>query len=64
MSIAEEKSIEEKKLLVRLSKDLHRKAKLISYELNLSMAQLCREGLEQVIDNYYKNELNKQNSHE
>lgn len=64
MSIAEKKSLEEKKLLVRLPKDLHRKAKLMSYELNISMAQLCREGLEQVIDNHYKNGFDKQNAHE
>ncbi|HAT1844406.1 hypothetical protein [Legionella pneumophila] len=37
---------EERKLLIRLSNELHRQVRLLAYDLNISMAQLCREGLE------------------
>lgn len=36
---------EERKLLIRLPKELHRQVMLLAYELNISMAELCREGL-------------------
>lgn len=47
-------SSEEKKLLIRLPKETHRQARLLSFELNVSMAQLCREGLELVLQKYHK----------
>lgn len=45
---------EEKKLLIRLPKETHRQARLLSFELDISMAQLCREGLELVLQKYHK----------
>jgi len=54
MSKESEPLSEEKKLLIRLPKDLHREAKLLAYELNISMAQLCREGLESVLQVHRK----------
>jgi predicted HicB family RNase H-like nuclease len=43
---------EDKKLLIRLPKETHREARLLAFELNISMAQLCREGLELVVHKY------------
>ncbi len=43
---------EEKKLLVRLPTELHRKLRLLAFDMNVSMAEFCREGLEIVINSY------------
>ncbi len=52
---AEKKTLpEDKKLLIRLPTDIHRQARLLAFELNISMAQLCREGLEVVLQKYKK----------
>lgn len=45
---------EEKRLLIRLPKDLHRQVRLLAYDLNVSMAQLCREGLELMLQKHSK----------
>ncbi len=50
---------EEKMLLIRLPKELHHQARLMAYELNVSMAQLCREGLELVLQKHSKKEERK-----
>lgn len=43
---------EEKKLLVRLPTELHQKLRLLAFDMNVSMAELCREGLEIIINSY------------
>lgn len=47
-------SLEEKKLLIRLPKELHQQLRLLAFELDVSMAELCREGLELIIQKYRK----------
>jgi hypothetical protein len=47
-------NLEDKKLLVRLPKELHQQLRLLAFELNVSMAELCREGLELIIEKYRK----------
>jgi predicted HicB family RNase H-like nuclease len=54
MTKEKESQSEEKKLLIRLPKELHHQARLLAYELNVSMAQLCREGLELVLQKHCK----------
>lgn len=49
-----QKDCQEKKLLVRLPKELHRQTRLLAFDLNVSMAELCRRGLEQVVLSYEK----------
>lgn len=55
----ENSSPEEKKLLIRLPKETHREARLLAYELNVSMAQLCREGLELILQKHRKKNTTK-----
>jgi predicted HicB family RNase H-like nuclease len=50
---------DDKKLLIRLPKETHREARLLAFELNISMAQLCREGLELALQKYKKPKKSK-----
>lgn len=45
---------DETKLLIRLPKELHQQLRQLAFELNLSMAELCREGLEIILKKYRK----------
>jgi predicted HicB family RNase H-like nuclease len=60
----EKKSLpeEDKKLLIRLPKELHRQVRLLAFEMNVSMRQLCKEGLEMVLQKYKKKSGNKKSS--
>lgn len=60
MSIPKKEFLEEKKLLVRLPKGLHRQTRLLAYDLNVSMAELCRQGLELIVQNHDKDLAKKQ----
>jgi predicted HicB family RNase H-like nuclease len=42
VSISKKDFSDEKKLLVRLPKELHRQTRLIAFDLNVSMEELCR----------------------
>lgn len=52
MAQGKQNNPEEKKLLIRLPKELHQKLRLLAFELNVSMAELCREGLELIIQKH------------
>ncbi len=45
---------QEKKLLIRLPKELHQELRQLAFELNISMAELCREGLDIVLKKHGK----------
>jgi len=60
VTIPKEDFSEEKKLLVRLPKALHRQVRLMAYDLNVSMAELCRQGLELVFQRHDKDITKKQ----
>jgi predicted DNA-binding protein len=44
----------EKQLLIRLPKETHKRAKFLAYELEISMADLCKEGLEMIFQKHNK----------
>lgn len=55
MPVSKEKQPEdEKRFTVRISRDMHYKAKLLSLELNESMQDLIKEGLELVFKKHNK----------
>jgi predicted HicB family RNase H-like nuclease len=60
VSITEKDSSKEKKLLIRLPKELHRQTKLLAYDLNVSMADLCCERLEMIVQKHEKKTAKKQ----
>uniref|UniRef100_A0A0Q9YHZ8 Uncharacterized protein n=1 Tax=Candidatus Berkiella aquae TaxID=295108 RepID=A0A0Q9YHZ8_9GAMM len=60
MPISKKDFSDEKKLLVRLPKELHRQTRLMAFDLNISMAEICRQGLEQVVQSHIQASTNKQ----
>ncbi|MBA2654438.1 MAG: toxin-antitoxin system HicB family antitoxin [Gammaproteobacteria bacterium] len=54
MAQGKQNNPEDKKLLIRLPKELHQKLRLLAFELNVSMAELCREGLELILQKHQK----------
>lgn len=49
MSTSNNKCSTEKQFLIRIPVELHDQLRFLSYQLNISMAQLCRKGLELII---------------
>ncbi len=45
---------DETKLLIRLPRELHKQLRQLAFELNLSMAELCREGIETILQKHQK----------
>lgn len=54
MPVKKNDRVEEKTLLIRLPKTLHHEVRLLAYELNSTMAALCREGLQIVLRQHNK----------
>lgn len=55
-SIFSEPDLEYVPLTVRLTKDLHARARHYAFEHNTSIAELCRRGIEEQIDRHKKPE--------
>lgn len=51
------KEIEEKKLLVQMPKEMWQRLRKLAFDKNISMNQLCREGIEYIL----KKETGKSN---
>ena len=54
MSDKKGKNQEEKMLHIRLPKELHRQITMLSYDLDMTITDLCREGIEYVMQKYHK----------
>lgn len=54
MAVRKKDATEEKMLLVRIPKELHRQVRLLSVELDISTAELCKEALEMILEKYRK----------
>jgi hypothetical protein len=45
---------DERLFLVRLPKDLHQQIRKLSFDLKIPMAEICRQGLEMMLEKYQR----------
>ncbi|MBS0359559.1 MAG: hypothetical protein JSS53_09835 [Proteobacteria bacterium] len=59
MTVEKEKHSKEKILPIRLSKELYKRMRILSFESEISMAELCRQGVEIILEKHEKTKGNK-----